>query len=111
MRFDPFLPRPEAQYLPQNTMRLLPIILATSAVLSGCSDSPKGRWEVIAPVKVYAADDDVAPVVFVLQPGDSCALSEDWSYDKAFRFKRVSCSRGDGWITIDKDFKQISDTP
>jgi len=91
-------------------MRPLPIILAVAVALSGCSDAPKGRWEVVAPVKVYADNDDVAPVIFVLQPGDMCALGEDWSYDKAFRFKRVSCSRGDGWITIDKDFQKKSDS-
>lgn len=90
-------------------MRLPIVAMLTAALLGGCADASEGRWDVIAPVKVYADNDDVAPVVFVLQPGDTCALSEDWSYDKAFRFKRVSCSKGDGWVMTDSEFREISD--
>ncbi|WP_409558431.1 membrane lipoprotein lipid attachment site-containing protein [Achromobacter sp.] len=79
------------------------------AALSGCSDAPKGRWRVTAPVDVYSENNDGAPVAFVLQAGDICALGRDWSYQKMFRFKRVSCTRGDGWISIDENFVREPD--
>ncbi len=77
------------------------------AVVYGCSDAPKGRWKVTAPVDVYADNDDGAPVAFVLQPGEICALADGWSYQKMFRFKRVSCSERDGWISLDSDFEKV----
>lgn len=77
--------------------------------LYGCSDEPKGQWRVMAPVEVYSENDDGAPVIFVLQPGDTCALGNAWSYHKMFRFKRVSCTRGTGWISIDTDFAPVAD--
>lgn len=92
-------------------MRVLPAILVIVVALCGCSDEPKGRWRANAPVDVYADDSDGASVAFVLQPGDICALGDKWGVDKAFGFKRVSCNKGGGWICIDSDFEQISDTP
>lgn len=77
--------------------------------LCGCSDRPQGRWEVVAFIDVYADNDDVAPVIFSLAPGDVCALSAGWSYQKVYRFKRVSCSKGSGWVMADDEFRKIAD--
>ncbi|WP_313624746.1 hypothetical protein [Achromobacter sp.] len=81
-------------------------VLAMIAVLAGCSDTPHGRWQVIAPIEVYASIDDFAPT-FYLQPGEICALGDEWSYQKAFRFKRVSCERGVGWVMTDSEFERV----
>jgi hypothetical protein len=92
-------------------MKALLVILTIVVALEGCSDTPSGRWKATAPVDVYAEDTDGAPVAFVLQPGDICALGDKWSVDKALGFKRVSCDRGDGWISFDGDFEKVSETP
>ncbi len=90
-------------------MKPLLIALALGVTLCACSDSPQGRWEVVAPIDVLADNDDVAPVVFTLAPGDFCALGREWSYQKVYRFKRVSCSKGDGWVLTDSEFRSVSD--
>lgn len=91
-------------------MRSLLLVFALGITLSACSDAPRGRWDVVAPIDVYADNDDVAPVAFSLAPGDICALGEQWSYQKVFRFKRVTCSKGEGWILTDTEFRYISDS-
>lgn len=101
-----------AKRLPEDEMKPLVAALAIIGVLLGaCSDAPTGRWQVIAPVDVYADNDDVAPVVFQLQPGDFCALGDAWSYQKVYRFKRVSCAKGEGWVSTDSQFVQSPELP
>jgi len=90
-------------------MKAVLIVLAMIAALCGCSDSPQGRWEVTASIDVYAETDDVAPVIFSLAPGEVCSLGEGWSYQKVYRFKRVSCGKGSGWVMTDDEFREISD--
>lgn len=87
------------------------VALAATAVLAGCSDTPNGRWQVVAPINVYAANEDSAPVEFRLQPGEICALGDDWSYQKAFRFKRVACEKGEGWVMTDSEFERVLGGP
>lgn len=75
----------------------------------GCSQSPKGRWEAMGSVPVLFKKGDPQTVAFVLDAGDVCALSPQWSFEKELRYKEVRCIKGNGWITSETMFKKLSD--
>ncbi|RBL87886.1 hypothetical protein DDE05_00475 [Streptomyces cavourensis] len=87
---------------------LLPLFLVLTVV--GCSDRPKAVWLATEAVTVYSdANGDLLRPIFTVLPGEVCALSESWTYEKDFRHKSVECSRGRGWITSDSEFKKAPD--
>lgn len=85
---------------------VLPFMLSIS--LFACSYEPHGRWEALQQIKVLAQKNDPVTVLFVLEKGDICAMSDKW-YVTDMPYKKISCEKGVGWISNDEHLKKLGD--
>jgi hypothetical protein len=83
-------------------------VLALAASLAACSDEPSGRWETTDRIEVLANKFDPETVLFHLEKGEICALSDKW-HVKDQGYKKISCKKGRGWISNDEHFKKLGD--
>lgn len=106
---------PQEKQRQKNSMKIVKhlILLGVMSMISACDFSenypPIGRWEVVDRSEVYANNDHPLVVAFVVEKGETCAISEQVLIRKDMGYSRIACRKGRGWIFSTLHFKKLSD--